>query len=368
MPNIINAADLTFNGEEIKDISEGIMEQVFAKPAINELLTPYSGIKAKKQIAFLGRLSGLVGQKHDASSCSPIENDGTITNTEKFWNPAYIDDRFSECWDDLLETFFVYGLKNGVAKGDLTSTEFGMFFVERYQDAIAEMFHRLVWFGDTAADDTAGGGTFVTAGFVAKRWNAFDGIWKQLYAIVAGNASRKTTGLTAKNAELTFADQAFDAADTTANMVTTTLQNLIFEADYRLRDNANKVIIVTQSVADQYVRELEAAAGNGIPVAFEYLQDGITVMKRMGVTIYAFSFWDRMIQGYKRTIGTELNYYLPHRMLLTTKENLAFGTEEEGNLSEVDIFYDKKEKKTYFDFGANLDAKVLEDYMIQVAY
>lgn len=365
---ILTPADLTFNGEEVKAISECIIEEVFAKPAITEFLTPYTGIKAKKQIAFLGRLDGLVGQKHDASACAPVENTAGINNTEKFWTPAYIDDRFSECSDNLLETFFVYSLKNGVQKQDLTSTDFADFFVERYRDEITEMFFRLVWFGDTAADDTDGGGIFVTAGFVAKRWNAFDGIWKQLFAVVAADANRKTAGLATKNAELTFALQAFDSTDTTNRVVTTMLQNLIFNADYRLRDKADKIIIVTQSVADQYVRELEAGAGNGIAQSFEMIQDGVSMMKRMGVTIYAFSFWDRMIQGYMRTIATELNYYLPHRALLTTKSNIGFGTEEEGNLSDVDIFYDKKDKKTYFDFGANLDAKVLQDYMIQVAY
>jgi hypothetical protein len=365
---ILNPADLAFNGEEIKALSEGIMEDVYAKPAMTEFLTIYTGIKAKKQIAFLGILSGLVGQKHDTSSCSPIENDAAIENTEKFWEPAYIDDRFSECFDNLLETFFVYGLKNGVQKGDLSNTDFALFFVERYQDAIAEMFHRLVWFGDTAADDTAGGGIFVTAGFVAKRWDAFDGIWKQLFAIVATTPARKTTDLTAKNAQTTFALQAFNSTDTTNRVVTNTLQNLVFNSDFRLRDKADKIIIVTQSVADQYVRELEAGANNGLSVAFEYIQDGVMVIKRMGVTIYGYSFWDRMIQGYQRTAASELNYYLPHRALLTTKANIAFGTEEEGTLSEVDVFVDKKDKKTYFDFGANLDAKVLQDYLVQVAY
>jgi len=259
-------------------------------------------------------------------------------------------------------------LKNGVQKGDLSNTDFALFFVERYQDAIAEMFHRLVWFGDTAADDTAGGGIFVTAGFVAKRWDAFDGIWKQLFAIVATTPARKTTDLTTKNAQSTFALQAFNSTDTTNRVVTNTLQNLVFNSDFRLRDKADKIIIVTQSVADQYVRELEAGANNGLSVAFEYIQDGVMVIKRMGVTIYAYSFWDRMIQGYQRTAASELNYYLPHRALLTTKANIAFGTEEEGTLSEVDVFVDKKDKKTYFDFGANLDAKVLQDYLVQVAY
>ena len=368
MGNIINAADLAFNGEEVRAVSEAIMEEVFAKPAMTEFLTPYSGIKAKKQIAFLGKLNGLVGQKHVDGTCAPVENDGTITNTEKFWNPVYIEDRFSECWDDLKETFFIYGTANGIAKPDLSTTDFASFFIEKYQDAISEMFHRLVWFGDTAAEDTANGGTFVTAGFVAKRWDAFDGIWKQLYAIVASTAARKTTDLTAKNAELTFALQAFTSTDTTNRVVTNMLRNIQTDADYRLRAKADKVIIVTQSVADQYERELEAGASNGVAAAFEMIQDGISQLKRGGVTIIAFSFWDRMIEGYMRTIDTELNYYLPHRALMTTKANLAFGTEEEGNLSSVDIFYDQTEKKNYFDFGANLDAKVLEDYMVQVAY
>jgi len=368
MPNIINPADLTFNGEEVRAVSEAIMEDIFAKPAITEFLTAYTGIKAKKQIAFLGLLSGLVGQKHVDGTCAPIENDATITNTEKFWEPAYIDDRFSECWEDLLETFFVYSLKSGAEKGDLTSTEFATFFIERYQDAIAEMFHRFVWFGDTAAATTAGGGIFVTAGFVAKRWNAFDGIWKQIFAIVAATPARKTAGIAVKNAELSFALQAFNSTDTTNRVVTTLFQNMIFGADFRLRDKADKIIICTQTLADQYVRELEDGAANGISIAFEYIQDGIAMLKRGGVTIYAYSFWDRMIQGYMRTIGTELNYYLPHRAILTTKSNLGFGTEEEGNLSNVDVFFDKKDKKTYFDFGANLDAKVLQDYAIQAAY
>lgn len=368
MGNIINAADLTFNGEEVKAISEAIMEDVFAKPAITEFLSAYTGIKARKQIAFLGRLNGLVGQAHTNGTCAPVENDATITNTEKFWTPVYIDDRFSECWDDLLETFFIYGTKNGVEKSDLTTTEFAVFFIERYKDEIAEMFFRFVWFGDVdaATISASPAGNFAVAGFVAKRWNAFDGIWKQIFTAVAADSARKTTDLAAKNAQATFALQAFNSTDTTNKVVTTMLQNLQFNADYRLREKSDKIIIVTQSVFDQYIRELEAYA-TGIPAAFEILTDGITVMKRLGVTIYAFSFWDRMIQGYMRN-STGLGYYLPHRAIMTQKQQLGFGTEEVNNLSEVDIFTDKVTKKTYFDFGANLDAKLLQNYMFQAAY
>lgn len=371
MADIINPSDLTFNGEEVRAISEAIMEEVFAKPALTELLTPYTGIKAKKQIAFLGRLNGLVGQATTTSQCAPVENTAGIDNSEKFWDPVYIDDRFSECWTNLLDSFFIYATQNGLKKADLTTTEFADFFIERYNDEIWEAMLRFIWFGDTdaAATTASPAGNFAPATFVAKRWNALDGLWKQLFTIVASNSARRISGtgtISTYNAQSAAADQEFDAAATTNRVVTETLKQVITKADYRLRDKPNKIIIVTQSVADQYIAELEAETSNGIETAFEYLQDGVSVLKRRGETIIALSFWDRMIEGY--TSNGAGGYFRRHRILMTTKENIAFGTEEEGNLSEIDVFYDKTEKKNYFDFGANLDAKVLQDYMVQVSY
>ena len=366
---IINPSDLTFSPEEVRSINETIFEEIYAKPAITEFLTPYENVKAGKQIVFMGVLNGLVGQTHDNNNCAPVENTAGITNTEKFWDPAFWDDRFSECWDDLIETFFVYSLKEGTERGDLTTTDFGQFFVDRYKDALAEMFFRFVWFGDVDAATVSASpaGHFIAAGFAAKRWNLIDGIWKQIFAAVAANSARKTTDLATKNAQVTFALQEFNSTDTTNRVVTTMLQNLVFNADYRLQDKADKIIIVTKSIADQYVRELEAGAANGIPVAFEMIQDGISVIKRMGVTIYAFSFWDRMIRTYMSS-ANGLAYYLPHRALLTVKSNIAFGTSDSGNFSKVDPFFDRVTNKSYFDVAGNLDAKLMQSYLFQAAY
>ncbi len=145
------------------------------------------------------------------------------------------------------------------------------------------------------------------------------------------------------------------------------LQSLIFSADFRLREKADKIIIVTQSVADQYVRELESEVTNGQPVSFDYVQNGISVLKRMGVTIYAFSFWDRMLQGYTRnSAGT--GWDNPHRALLTVKTNIQVGTEETKNLAALEPFYNQTLKQYFVDLGFNLDAKIIEDYMVEMAY
>lgn len=367
---ILNPSDLTFNGEEVKSLSEAIQEAVYSKPALTQFHTPYTGIKARKQIALLGRLNGLVGKKHVQSggevTCAPTANTAGITNSEKFWTPAYIEDRFAECWDNLLETFFIYGTMNGVEKADLTKTEFADFLIGRIDDELYEAVLRFVWFGDVdaAAYDVSPAGNFIS-GITPASWNAIDGLWKQLFTIAAGTPARRVT--IARNAQATFALQAFTTTDTTNLVVTNMLQSLIFSADFRLREKADKIIIVTQSVADQYVKELESGSSNGQPVSFEYIQNGISKLSRMGVTIYAFSFWDRMIQGYTRN-STGLGWDNPHRALLSVKSNIAVGTEEVSNLAELLPFYDQTLKQFFVDLGFNLDAKILEDYLIEVAY
>jgi hypothetical protein len=356
--SVITAGDLTWNGEEIKSLSEAIYEDVFPKPELTKLHTIVSGIKAKKQIVFLGAL-GLVGIKQ--TGCSITPNSGGITMSEKFWDPEYVGDRFQQCWTDLKESFFIWGLKNGKDKANLDKTDFANFFSERLADAIFEMIYRIAWFNDTDAalvtDSPAG---TVTAGTTIGYFNIIDGFWKQAFAIVAADANRKVA--IAANAEASYAAQAFDSTDTTNKVAETIFQDLKYNADFRLREQPNLVIICTMSLVDQYAKELRS---RNLEASFERIEGGYTSLKFEGIEIIGVSIWDRMIRTYFDN-GTK--YHLPHRAILTTKENLQIGTEEVGNLSDFEPFYDQTTKLFNVDFGFNIDAKIIEDYKIQVAY
>jgi hypothetical protein len=359
--SVITAADLTWNGEEVKALSEAIYEGVYSKPELTKFHTIVSGIKAKKQIVLLGAL-GLVGLKQD--SCSVTPNAGTITMSEKFWNPEYVGDRFQQCWTDLKESFFIWGLKSGKDKANLDKTDFAMFFSERLEDAMKEMIYRIAWFNDTDAalvtDSPAG---TVTAGTTIGYFNIIDGFWKQLFAIVAADSTRKDSSLLAtKNAQATFSAQAFDSTDTTNKIAEVTYQNLKYSADFRLREEAGLIILSTQSLVDQYAKELRS---RNIDASFTRIEGGYTSLEFEGIEIIGISIWDRMIRTYFSN-GTK--YYLPHRAVLTTKENLQIGVEEVGNLSDFEPFYDQTTKLFNVDFGFNIDAKVIEDYKVQVAY
>jgi hypothetical protein len=122
------------------------------------------------------------------------------------------------------------------------------------------------------------------------------------------------------------------------------------------------VYIATQSVVDQLEREYDSKS---MVFTLDRLENGMSVFKSSGIEVIAFDFWDRIIRTYYDD-GTK--YYLPHRAVLINPENLQVGTEGSTALNELDIHYDRTTKKTHIDFAFSIDAKLILDYAVQVAY
>lgn len=361
---IFDPNDLDFNGAELKSSAEAVFESAFATPEVNKLLTIVTGIKAKTQIAILGRFNGLLGK--GSGLCDTEGRSVTSALSQKQWTPSTVSDKLGYCWKDLKETFFIWGTKNGIAKADLTSTDFIIFIEDLLKTEILETVHRIVWFNDTDAanyDDSPAG--VITNGTDLDFFNKIDGLWKQLFAIVVADSTRKTVvtnGITAKNGQATYALQQFNDTDTTNRIVMKTLENMGYEADSRLTAKAGNIFIVTKSVGDQYKRELKAA---NIAYTTERIENGILKLMSDGIEVYVFEFWDRMIRAYHDN-GTK--YYLPHRILFANPENLRVGTEEESTLSEYKIWFSEDDDKVYVKFQFEIDAKVILDYEVQLAY
>lgn len=358
---VFNPNTLDFTKEEIKEISSAVFERVYANPVLNDFFQIQNGIKKDLQIAILGRMSTMVGA--GSGGCAPTASTVAIPLSQKVWSPKTVSDRLAFCWtDDVKGTFFQWGTKNGVAKEDLTSTDFANFIIERLEDAMDEMHQRLAWFNDvdaaTTTDSPAG---VITAGTNLAYFNKIDGAWKQLFAIGTADANRISTGLATKNGQSTFALQKFNTTDRTNLVVSNTIDEMMKDRDERM-ESGDIILAVTKSVWDQYRSELKFA---NVSFTTERLENGIEVLYADGVEMHKYSIWDRIIRQYFSD-GTK--YYLPHRMVMYDKENLRIGTEEESTFSEVDIFFDKVTKKTYFDFQFDIDVKVIEDYLVQMAY
>ncbi len=350
---IIDLATIDWNGEEVKSFAEATIEKVFEKPEITAFHTIEEGIVAKKQIVFLGLLSKVT--KKDAG-CSSSPTNGDISTSQKFWDPETVEIWQSECYANLEGNFLVYAKKLGIAQSDLTATTWAQFLSDRLTDAMLEDAFRIVWFNDKDAanvDDSPAGK--ITAGVAVTDYNIIDGLFKQLDDIVAADAARGVT--IAENAAATFALQDALASDRAVKVY----RELLNSADYRLRTQPDKIIISTQSLVDNYMNFLETTSQ-----AFSLVEtiNGISQLRYRGQTIYGFNFWDRTIRA---DFSNGTKWDKPHRALYTTKSNIVVGVDAAAAIQEFEVWFERKDKTTNLRGHYKIDAKVLEDYLVQYA-
>ena len=84
-----------------------------------------------------------------------------------------------------------------------------------------------------------------------------------------------------------------------------------------------------------------------------------------GVKIARVAIWDRIIKAYENT-GTKLNK--PYRLVYADPRNLMVGSNADGLLSELDIWFEKKERMNYWYATGKLDTQLLEEDLVQAAY
>lgn len=352
---LINVSGITFNGKEAMNLGEAVLEDAFTNPAITDFHTIHENIVAKEQIPFLSTLKKIT--KKDPGCGSGVTSK-TIATSEKFWNPEKIKIWLVQCADDLEASFFVWGENNGIDRKDLTRSDFIKFVLQRMEEATLEDALRICWFGDTAVAHT----TDSPAGVLAPAsdltdFNHIDGFWKQLYAIAVATPARRYT--ITENALGTHTLQDGLAADRALKV----FENLKYKADYRLRGKKDLIILATQSLLDNYAAYLRNVSA--VDAAYLRIEGGYDALKFEGILIIAVPQWDRVI---REDYDNGTTYYLPHRALLTTKENLAIGIDALAELGKFKVFYDDYTELNNMKGGYKLDAKVLQDYMVQVAY
>lgn len=352
MAKIVDLSVFNFSTEEIRNINELIMEEIIQAPELAVLHTIYPGVVTDKYVGFIGE-GGMVGLP--AQDCDPVPQQWNIQGEQKIWKPKRWEVFLTECWKDLENTMAVYSLNKGVNVGDLTNTDYMAIVVQVLGAAIKKMIWRFAWFGDTDADNFSNGG-ILTNGVDPEYFRLIDGFWKQLNtAVPVGD--QKRVAIAANTATTTQAQ--FDQL--TGQITYETLVNLYQQASIVLRNQPDVIFACTQSFADGYMKYLE---GKDLETTYFNLSEGVKALSFRGIPVVPFAIWDEMIYNYENN-GTKLNN--PHRCLLTTKSNLAIGVAGEDVLSEVDVWYEKKEDRNYMRSRDSIDAKLLQENLLTLA-
>ena len=342
-------SNVTLNPKEVTELSQAVFETAFTNPALTKMHKIHTGIDMTTQILLFGKM-GLVG-KGLGDNCAVSDDTAPIVATQKYWENNKIGVRLAHCKDDLPALLKAFGQKQN--KYDVTGSDEVKVLADGLLEGLDESIYRMAWFGDKQAKTIVSGGTF-TNGTDLGYFNEVDGIWKQVFdGVTAGKIKRIVV---AANTGTTYAAQ-----ELAAGAGLELLRKVYNGSDSRLKNSTDAKFIVTQSIFDNFMDKLEDSGLNA--VGSLAINDG--VMTYRGKEIIVAEFMDRLIDGYQDN-GTKRN--LPNRIVFSTPENLPIGTLDEGEFKSLNVWYENKDRKVYLENIFSLDAKVLEEYLITVAY
>ncbi|KKK93077.1 hypothetical protein LCGC14_2696490 [marine sediment metagenome] len=356
MASLINLAALTINEQEALLTSEAIFEKVYAKPVLTDAHLIATGIQMKTQIPFYG-LFGMVGKKA-AGSCNVNAETKAVVASEKFWDPMLINFRLTHCQEDINQLFKMWKrAQSALATWEDMVNDQVAFLADRVADATLEAILRITSFADTS-EDVVGSGGNLTAGTTITYFTMLDGLWNQLIAGVAASTVPRYT--IPENGGASYAAQDNLAADRALIAMRKCYNNL----DTRARQVGDLKYQMTDSLFKNWLSYLE---DKSLAFTLQRTEEGKGTDRYTyrGIPIVVRFDWDRNIRA---SFDTGAKYYLPHRLLLGPINNVPIGTSDESDMQNMDMFYDRTDKKHYSDVAFYIDCKLLENYLAAVAY
>jgi len=363
MPTVqpFSVEELTLNPQEAQAFSEFIAARVVEQPSLSEIHDIHTGVKMKQQIVIDGDL-GKTGVAASADSCGRTSSGASVTVTQKYFEPVNIEDLFVNCQKNVNTLFKPYYLKDVRNYRELYNIEGSdqmLYMAKKITDSITKSASRIAWFGDEdVAAATAGDPGLKVAGD-AKFYNMLDGLWKQIFTGVAGGDIEKYDISANTPAGSPAAISDLSAGDSIA-----IFEGLWAKAKPALRQDKSAMIMVTRPIFENYRQYLQTKGEN---FSIDYTMDGIPTLRWNGVRVVNMEMiWDVPMEDFELSTGGLS--YLPYRAVFTSPMNIPLATLEEGDLANLESWYNQDDRVNKFAFGYTLDAKVVREDQIVVAY
>lgn len=349
-------SNLTLDNGAIQSLKDLIIAELFTDPELERFFTLRQNVKNGQKLGYSGAMSD-VGW--NGSGCNPSYKNATIQFLEKEWAIGDWQVPLKWCYTDLINTIAEYCLKKGTEIGDLTSTEYMDDIVyPALQEAMRLMMWRIIWFGDKNAKLNTESGV-ISTGVDTDLFKTADGFWKQLFAIGTDNESQKVS--IAANGEESTALQMSKIKET--GVAIGIFESLLENADSRIFGVEGAGIFCTKTLADALTKDLKREYKEIL--TWEQIFKGLDVSEFNGVPVYRLSIWDRFIMKYENN-GTKLN--LPHRAVFGSPREMFVGTPANQLISELDIFFDKKDRMNYIYSTGKMGMLLGQDDLFQMAY
>lgn len=344
---------LKLEPENLASIKDAVQETFYKDEDFSSFVN-IQKVKEKDPIALLGEME-MVGKK--GGGCDPTYEEKGIANSQNRWELGQWEIPIKICYEALKGSIAEYSLKTGTSIGDLTSTDFMTIYTDVLQRAMQQMIWRFGWFGDKTAALAGTGGGKLTAGSDVSMFNVCDGLFKRIFT---ATATKNRTTIAANN-EITAEAQVSELRKKGA--ATAVVDAILMDVDTRIIDDSDAVLLMTRSLADALTYDIKQTYHDIMP--WEKVFDGFDVATYNGVKIARVGIWDRMIKAYEK--GEKI-VNIPHRAVFCNPKHLMVGTDADALISDLDIWFDQKERRNYLYATGKIGTALLEEDMIHAAY
>lgn len=329
--------DYTYDG---KLSTEVLFKPSINTPPMNDLFTPYTGLKYKQQIPLLLPLEKIV---KEYTSCTRVFSEGVdITNTTLTLTP--LDVNLPWCVDDFEGTvgniLAEEWLKSGVEQFDPSGTQIQRIINQLVEDAVRRDNFRIISFGDTN-DGNAD-------------YNQLDGLWTKLIGNASGGNAYCVNRAASFATDELEAGEALAALKEVYNNSATILKQL---------PNNMKYFAVTGTIYENLLGSYEANV-NGTERQFTLLTDGAQNLTYRGIRIVPIYAWDASLEDPDNPLfGT-----VRHLILYTTRANHAIGMDVPGDAERISGWYERKDRKYYIEGFQRLGYNYIHCQLQTVGY
>lgn len=338
--------------ENLESIKQAIQETFYNDEDFNTFIS-LQKVKNDDPIALIGEME-MVGKK--GSGCDPTYDEVGINNSMERWKLGEWQIPIKICYESLKGTIGEYCLKTGTDIGDLSSTDFMAIYTDALARAMQQMIWRFGWFCDENITDTESGGK-LTKGLDTSKFNICDGLFKRIFT---ATANKNHTAIAA-NSETTTANQI--AAIRKKGVATDLIDTMLMDVDSRILDDSGAVLLMTRGLADALSYDVKKTYHDIMD--WKTIFDGFQISNYNGVKVARIGIWDRMIKAYEKG---ENNINLPYRAVFCNPKHLMVGTDADSLISDLDIWFDKKERRNYLYATGKIGTALLEENMIHAAY
>lgn len=353
-PNMVSILETNFNYTYPGILTTDIFyKPSLGNPALTDLFMIDQGIKDQKRYNLVNPISKIL---KPYTGCDRVfnNNQAFITNTTVQTKEFQVSE--SWCKDDFtnqLSGAYNYlaqeWLKTGIDSFDPSGTPIAAVIDNVLSNALRiDVFRRVSFAAGNSSDED---------------YNQFDGLWDRLidsaggsnYCVVRAGSSLGT-GTLAGGAALT----ALEAVYSESNILLRDWDNIYAQFGGQVQ---KPTFWVTRSVWDNYYNSL-IGTGAVTEQAFENLQKGLTTLMYKGYPVRPVSLWDQFLAE----SDNPLNGDTRHLILFTTKDNHILGVEQGSDLNRIDGWYERKDRKFYYEADMKMGYNYLHCDLQTIAY